>query len=428
MVVKNQERWIATCLREATKICDKILIIDDKSTDRTSEIYKLFPKVEYRCYERDISRTTALRKLIRWAKKKNADWVLVLDAYEILEKGAADTIRRIIEKTDPREPVYLIYYMRLLHFWDDPEYFIINGSYSNNWAPRLFANWGMGSKLLAECNWASDYIVNHLHFSEEHKNNSKRINVCIKSYRLFDNLQKTEVLNSNNDIQLAKWTDRTDNQRQYFPVVESEITPNFIGEVVKVVPQNAATIFDVGCGRGDLGDILKQQDNRREVIGIEKDQIIGSIAMSKYDHVIVGDIEDISLNFPVGYFDCIVVQGILEKVINPLDVLLYLKKFLHDSGSIILKVSNARNVNIINKLINDVISCPTSKFSNQHSFRYFTLRDIKEMITSINMKIEEINYIPIKTHDMIDSIALRRIPPQQFKELHTRYFIIKIKH
>ncbi|WP_031516902.1 methionine biosynthesis protein MetW [Desulfofalx alkaliphila] len=415
MVARSQQGWLGACLREATKICDKIIIIDDKSTDRTIEIYKAFPKVEYHCYHRRISKKTAYVKLIHLAKKNNADWVLLLDAYEILEKNAADVIGRLVARTDPKEPVFLFYYLRLLYFWQDAEYYISNGPYANNWAPRLFTTWGDGWKLLTNWNWEAHSTGKPLPPPEEYKNYGKRINVCIKNYHFFDgNLGNI----FQNGPQLVKWKDRKNIQWQCCQGEETINNLKYINETIKMVPPGAMKLLDVGCGQGDLGEMLKQQDHRREVIGIERDEMIACMAMNKYDYVIVGDMDNASLEFPVGYFDCVIVQNMLEKATAPLDVLLYVKKFLHDSGSLILKCKNARNINIINELVNEGVC----GWANE---RLFTLRAIKEMVSRSKMKIEEIHHIPNEEKKMAN-IALGNLSSQQLKELETECFIIKI--
>jgi glycosyltransferase involved in cell wall biosynthesis len=116
MRVKNEERWIGAALSEAVKVCDRILVLDDGSTDHTPEICRSFPQVQYRYYQRPLEEVRDRHELLQWALKNRADWIFSLDGDEVLEDGAADTIRREISRLDPRDPVYTYFYLHFLYF------------------------------------------------------------------------------------------------------------------------------------------------------------------------------------------------------------------------------------------------------------------------------------------------------------------------
>ena len=96
MIAKNEEKYLEQCLRSVKDIVDEIIIVDTGSTDKTKEIAKKFnAKIFDFKWVDDFS--AARNESIRHATK---DWILVLDADEIVEKKDIDKIKNLIENSD----------------------------------------------------------------------------------------------------------------------------------------------------------------------------------------------------------------------------------------------------------------------------------------------------------------------------------------
>jgi FkbM family methyltransferase len=97
IIVKNEESCLLTCL-ESIKGVDEIVIVDTGSTDSTIEIAKNFTDKVYHGEEflwRDdfaFSRNQSLEKC-------SGDWVLIIDADEVLEENGVAKIREVIKTT-----------------------------------------------------------------------------------------------------------------------------------------------------------------------------------------------------------------------------------------------------------------------------------------------------------------------------------------
>lgn len=84
MIVKNEERFLAQCLRSAADVVDEIIVVDTGSTDRTIEIAKSFgATVLDRPWRNDFA----------WARNQSIEpatkrWILFLDADEELEPAS----------------------------------------------------------------------------------------------------------------------------------------------------------------------------------------------------------------------------------------------------------------------------------------------------------------------------------------------------
>lgn len=92
----NEEKNIGRCLKSVKDIADEIIIVDENSTDRTREIAQKFNAKVYQVIHEDIFHKTK-QKALNYAK---GDWVLQLDADEVVSKKLAKEIRKVIKLND----------------------------------------------------------------------------------------------------------------------------------------------------------------------------------------------------------------------------------------------------------------------------------------------------------------------------------------
>jgi glycosyltransferase involved in cell wall biosynthesis len=86
MIVKNEEKWLEQCLAAVKPYVDEIIIVDTGSSDKTKEIASSYTHLLYDflwCDDFAAARNFAL-------SKASCDWVLVLDADEIITHFPAD--------------------------------------------------------------------------------------------------------------------------------------------------------------------------------------------------------------------------------------------------------------------------------------------------------------------------------------------------
>lgn len=95
-IVKNEEKSLPKCLEAVRDVVDEIVILDTGSTDRTVEIAEQFgAKVHYFdwCNDFAIARNEALKYV-------TGEWVLVLDADEILSSSIVPQLKQAIAVDD----------------------------------------------------------------------------------------------------------------------------------------------------------------------------------------------------------------------------------------------------------------------------------------------------------------------------------------
>lgn len=92
MITKNEEKCLEQCLNSVKEIADEIIIVDTGSEDRTIDIANKFnAKIIDFKWTDDFS--AARNESIKHATK---DWVLVLDADEVLDEEGRKTIKELV--------------------------------------------------------------------------------------------------------------------------------------------------------------------------------------------------------------------------------------------------------------------------------------------------------------------------------------------
>ena len=96
IIVKNEEKFIAKCLNAVKDIIDEIIIVDTGSTDSTLDIINEYDVKLYKyTWNNDFSATRNYA-----INKATGDWILFLDADEILDLSSQDKILKFIKTTN----------------------------------------------------------------------------------------------------------------------------------------------------------------------------------------------------------------------------------------------------------------------------------------------------------------------------------------
>ncbi len=179
--------------------------------------------------------------------------------------------------------------------------------------------------------------------------------------------------------------------------IEAEGTPGAIAtsdyynfprtDVLELVPADAKRILDVGCAAGVLGKALKER-GATEVVGVEVVKEVANEAKKYLDRVIVGDIEHIELDYPEGYFDCIVLADVLEHLYNPWQALAKLKRLLSDAGKVVCSIPNIGHAFVLRNLLNGTWKYEEAGILDITHLRFFTLESAFALLMSAGFEID----------------------------------------
>lgn len=123
LIVHNEEkRYLKKVLQEASKYADNFVIIDDASTDNTVQLCKeVLKNKKHKIIINEKSMFSNEYKLRKkqWDEtiKTNPDWMLFLDADEILEKKFSKNLKYLMSNNDVD-----LYCFRVFDMWNEHQY------------------------------------------------------------------------------------------------------------------------------------------------------------------------------------------------------------------------------------------------------------------------------------------------------------------
>ncbi len=136
MRIKNEARWIGQSIESQLGICDKMLVLDDHSTDDTCAIVSSFGD---RCvlapseFEEGTSEGRDKRFLLQHAIAVNPEWVLWIDGDEVLTKESTVIASEELSRADVVQ-----YWLRMIYFWNDLTTIRVDGIFRDFGRPSLF--------------------------------------------------------------------------------------------------------------------------------------------------------------------------------------------------------------------------------------------------------------------------------------------------
>ncbi|MDR3413232.1 MAG: class I SAM-dependent methyltransferase [Formivibrio sp.] len=168
---------------------------------------------------------------------------------------------------------------------------------------------------------------------------------------------------------------------EYFQVARAEM--------LRFVPANCRRVLDVGCAEGAFGESLKKTLGI-EVWGVEPTKSAAAKAMPKLDRVIEGDFGP-EVDLPVGTFDCIFFNDVLEHMLAPEKALRHARSLLAPGGVVVASIPNIRYFPVVYQLmIHARWEYVDSGILDRTHLRFFTRSSIVNMFEREGFVIDTI--------------------------------------
>lgn len=167
-------------------------------------------------------------------------------------------------------------------------------------------------------------------------------------------------------------------------------------DVLGLVPRDARTVLDVGCGAGELGAAIKQRQ-KCEVRGIERDYNAAKRAQSALDACDWLDVEGFTPRAEEHY-DCVITADVLEHLRDPEAVLRNLHHCLADAGRLVVSVPNARNWNVVARLLEGNVAYEDAGLLDRTHLRLFTRREVEMMLWRAGYEVEDLRPVMDPAH------------------------------
>jgi O-antigen biosynthesis protein len=167
-------------------------------------------------------------------------------------------------------------------------------------------------------------------------------------------------------------------------------------DVLGLVPRDARTVLDVGCGAGDLGAAIMARQ-QAEVVGIEPCEAAVPTARQRITRVWPDTVEGWLID-PDYDYDCIICADVLEHLQDPEEVLRSLHACLADAGRLVVSVPNARNWNVIARLLEGNVAYEDAGLLDRTHLRLFTRRELEMMLWRAGYEVEDLRPVLDQAH------------------------------
>jgi len=183
-------------------------------------------------------------------------------------------------------------------------------------------------------------------------------------------------------------------------------------DLLRLIPSSVEKVLDVGVGIGRTGQVL-QQMGFKDVVGAELNKEAALKAQEHYSNIIVGDVEHTNLNYPDGYFDCIIYGDILEHLVDPWALLSRHKLKLSKKGFVVASIPNIRFYKVLLGLLfkGRWDYAEAGGILDLTHLRFFTLKTIHGLFKKSGFRILRIerNLAGRKTYKRLNRLLLGSI-------------------
>lgn len=168
-------------------------------------------------------------------------------------------------------------------------------------------------------------------------------------------------------------------------------------ELLSVIPPDAKTILEVGCGAGALAREYKLINPDCNYWGIEQNPDVARQAETLANmKVVARSMETVDFPHFSTWFDAIIFGDVLEHMADPWSQLKKAAGWLSESGQILASIPNTGNYNMILSLIAGRWDYQDCGLLDRTHLRFFTLKSIRELFESAGLTIIEV--IPRSYH------------------------------
>lgn len=157
-------------------------------------------------------------------------------------------------------------------------------------------------------------------------------------------------------------------------------------EALRHIPPGTQTLMDVGCSRGDFGQLVKSIRPQIHVTGLEFAPKAAALARQHLDQVFETDLQA-PLDLPIGphSLDCITALDVIEHVIEPDFTLRQLLPYLKPTGILIVSIPNVRWQGVLQGLLYHGRWQDGGQIIQPPHLRYFTLQDILALLAGVGL-------------------------------------------
>jgi SAM-dependent methyltransferase len=160
-------------------------------------------------------------------------------------------------------------------------------------------------------------------------------------------------------------------------------------DVARLVPAACQRVLEVGCGTGQMGQLLGARGHR--VTGLELNAEAAALAANVLPEVLCADVEQ-GWPFPSRSFDAIVFADVLEHLVDPWRILGEAAESVDDQGVIVASIPNVQNLDVIRRLLRGRWDYRERGILDRGHLRFFTLRSIQQLFAQAGLSLVHVEH------------------------------------
>lgn len=168
----------------------------------------------------------------------------------------------------------------------------------------------------------------------------------------------------------------------------------FNAQLLTVLPKNAQTVVEVGCGAGRLATAYRAINPTVRYLGVELFEEAAQQAATQMDDVIIGSIEDADVFSELedvlgdSGIDVLIFGDVLEHLLEPWDVLAKFKHIMSPNGYCVASIPNISHWTILAGLLHGEWHYAESGLLDRTHLRFFTKKTMIELFENTGWQIE----------------------------------------
>ncbi len=176
----------------------------------------------------------------------------------------------------------------------------------------------------------------------------------------------------------------------------SDYYENWRPELVALVPGDARTVLDVGCGNGALGDAVKRRQ-AANVIGLELVPEAAAAAEQRLDRVLRVDLDEVTeLPLERGSVDAALFGDVLEHLRDPHRLMRVIRPYLADDGVVVCSVPNIKHWHVVGRLlVEDRFEYQQAGLLDRTHVHMFTLTELENMLEETGFEATHLDTLDI---------------------------------
>jgi len=160
-------------------------------------------------------------------------------------------------------------------------------------------------------------------------------------------------------------------------------------DLLDLIPRDARTVLDVGCGTGALGATYRELNNAARLLGIERDPVAAAVARQWMDGVVTADVEIDPLPYSEPQsFDCIVYGDVLQQLSEPWAVVERQMEWLAPGGTVLICIPNVEHWSFVASLFRGNWNYKANGLLDIAHLRWFSLRSVTRAVEHVGLKVQ----------------------------------------